>query len=62
MCELKVILVKGDIRSTVMESVTKITVEGDMIDLYGILGERESVKGSIKEINFGSGEALILQK
>lgn len=45
-----------------MESVTKIIVNGDDIDLYGILGERESVKGSVKEINFGTGEALILQK
>ncbi|WP_340818605.1 CooT family nickel-binding protein [Methanolobus sp. WCC4] len=62
MCELKVVLVSGETRDTVMESVTKIVVNDDNIDLYGILGEKETVKGSIKEINFGTGEAVLLQK
>lgn len=62
MCELKVILIKGETRSIVMESVTKMIVEGENINLYGMLGEKETVKGSIKEINFGSGEAIILQE
>lgn len=62
MCELKVILVSGEVRDTVMESVTKMVVNGADIDLYGILGEKETVKGSIKEINFGTGEAIILNK
>ncbi|WP_094228312.1 CooT family nickel-binding protein [Methanolobus psychrotolerans] len=62
MCELKVILVNGETRSTVMESVTKIIVDGENIDLYGILGEKEVVKGLVKEINFGTGEAIIFHK
>jgi predicted RNA-binding protein len=45
-----------------MESVTKMIVEGENVDLYGILGEKETVKGSIKEIDFGSGEAIIIHK
>ena len=62
MCELKVILIKGETRSMVMESVTKMIVDGQNVNLYGMLGEKETVKGSIKEINFGSGEAIILQE
>jgi predicted RNA-binding protein len=60
MCELKVVMVDGETRSTVMESVTRIIIEGDDIGLYGIFGEKESVKGSIKEINFTTGEAIIV--
>ncbi len=62
MCELKVILIKDETRSIVMESVTKMIVEEENINLYGMLGEKETVKGSIKEINFGTGEAIILQE
>ncbi|WP_319508002.1 CooT family nickel-binding protein [uncultured Methanolobus sp.] len=62
MCELKVILINGETRSMVMESVTKMVVDGENIDLYGILGEKETVQGLIKEINFGTGEAIILHK
>ncbi len=60
MCELKVILVEDDNRSTVMESVTKMVVEGDEVHLYGILGEKETVKGYVKMVDFGTGEALIV--
>jgi predicted RNA-binding protein len=59
MCELKVILVDGDNRETVMESVTRLVVDGDSVTVYGIFGESEIVKGSVKEINFGTGEAIL---
>ncbi|KXS42577.1 MAG: hypothetical protein AWU59_1582 [Methanolobus sp. T82-4] len=62
MCELNAILVKGDERKTVMESVTKMVVEGDSILLYGLLGEKETVEGSIKEVDFSKGETIILGK
>ncbi|HII02627.1 TPA: CooT family nickel-binding protein [Methanosarcinaceae archaeon] len=62
MCELNVIMLRGEEREQVMESVAKIVVEGDSIKLTGILGERMTVTGSIKEINFSSGEALLLAK
>ncbi|AKB24818.1 hypothetical protein MSMTP_1349 [Methanosarcina sp. MTP4] len=62
MCELNVIMLRGEEREQVMESVAKIVVEGDSIELTGILGERMTVTGSIKEINFSSGEALLLAK
>ena len=60
MCELNVILLRGDRRERVMDSVAKILVEGDSIQLTGILGDKMTIEGSIKEINFSRGEALIL--
>ena len=62
MCELNAILVNGDERKTVMESVTKMVVEGDSIQLYGLLGEKETIEGSIKEVDFSKGETIILGK
>ncbi len=60
MCELNVVLLRGDVRERVMDSVAKILVEGNSIQLTGILGDRMTVEGSIKEINISRGEALIL--
>ena len=60
MCELSIILLRGENREKVMESVAKILVEGNSIQLTGILGDKMTVEGSIKEINFSRGEALIL--
>ncbi|KKG15949.1 RNA-binding protein [Methanosarcina sp. 2.H.T.1A.6] len=60
MCELNVIMLRGENREKVMESVAKILVEGKSIQLTGILGDKMTVEGSIKEINFSRGEALIL--
>lgn len=62
MCEINVFLLRGDERERVMDSVAKIIVEGDSIELTGILGDRMTVEGSVKEINFSRGEAIILAK
>jgi predicted RNA-binding protein len=62
MCELNAILVNGDERKSIMESVTRIVVDGDSIELYGILGDREIVSGTIKEVNLTKGETIILAK
>jgi hypothetical protein len=43
-----------------MDSVARILVEGNSIQLTGILGDQMTVEGSIKEVNFSRGEALIL--
>ena len=60
MCELNVILLRGDRRERVMDSVAKILVEGNSIQLTGILGDKMTLVGSIKEVNISRGEALIL--
>jgi predicted RNA-binding protein len=62
MCEINVIMIRGETRERVMDSVAKILVEGNSILLTGILGDRMTVEGSIKEVNFSRGEALILAK
>jgi hypothetical protein len=62
MCELDVVLLKDSTRQLVMESVTKVLVDGDSIELIGILGDRTTLKGSIKLIDFSKGEIVILSK
>jgi predicted RNA-binding protein len=62
MCELKVLLLKDGERKTIMESVTKMVVVGGSIELYSILGEKETVAGSIKEVDFSKGETIIIGK
>ncbi|WP_406662291.1 CooT family nickel-binding protein [Methanolobus sp. ZRKC3] len=62
MCELNAILVDGDERKSIMESVTRIIVDGDSIELYGILGDRQIVSGTIKEVDLTKGETIILAK
>ncbi len=62
MCELNAILVNGDERKSIMESVTRIVVDGDSIELSGILGDSEIVSGTIKEVNLTKGETIILAK
>ncbi|MGP8320320.1 MAG: CooT family nickel-binding protein [Methanosarcinaceae archaeon] len=62
MCELKVILDRGGEQELIMESVTRMVVDGDSIELTGIFGDRIIVSGSIKEIDFTKGETLIIEK
>jgi uncharacterized protein len=60
MCELNVFLLRGDERERIMDSVARILVEGNSVQLTGILGDQMTVEGSVKEVNFSRGEALIL--
>jgi predicted RNA-binding protein len=62
MCEINVIMIRGDTRERIMDSVAKMVVEGNSIQLTGILGDKKTVEGSIKELNFSRSEALILAK
>lgn len=62
MCELDAVILKDNTRQLVMESVTKVIVEGDSIELIGILGDRAMLEGSIKIIDFSKGEIVILSK
>lgn len=60
MCELNVIVINGDEKELVMESVTKMLVDGDSIELTGIFGEKTIIFGTIKEIDFSKGETIII--
>lgn len=62
MCELNAVLVSGDDRELVMESVIRMVVDGESIELTGIFGDRMIVSGSIKEVDFAKGETIILGK
>lgn len=62
MCELDVVILKNSTRQLVMESVTKVLVDRGSIELIGILGDRTTVEGSIKSIDFSKGEIVILSK
>lgn len=60
MCELNAIVINGDERELVMESVTKMVVDGDSIELTGIFGEKTIIFGTIKEVDFSKGETIII--
>lgn len=62
MCELNAILVRGDEQEVVMESVTRMVVDGDSVELTGIFGDKKVVSGSIKEVDFTKGETIIIEK
>ncbi len=62
MCELNAILVRGDEREVVMESVTRMIVNGDSVELTGIFGDKKVISGSIKEVDFTKGETIIIEK
>ena len=62
MCEINVILLSGESRERIKDSVARIQVEGDTIQHTGIIGDNMKVEGSVKEINFSRGEAIILSR
>ena len=47
MCESKVFKLKDGKEELVMEEVVRIEVEGDVLKLYGLLGEVKEIKGKI---------------
>lgn len=59
MCESNIFLEHDGTRELVMEEVVQVLIDGDEIQLFGILGEREEVKGVIKEINLNRHEVII---
>ncbi len=61
MCELNAIMIKEGSKEVIMESVTRMIVEGNHIELTGIFGEKTLVRGSIKEVDFTKGETLIVE-
>lgn len=61
MCELKSILVDSGTRETLMENTIRIKIEGDKIELTGILGEKKMIRGKITEINITKQEAIIVK-
>jgi len=46
-CESKVYRLKDGEEELVMEDVVRIEVEGDVLKLYGLLGEMKEIRGRI---------------
>ncbi len=47
MCESKVYRLRDGEEELIMEDVVRIEVEGDILKLYGLLGEAREIKGRI---------------
>jgi len=59
MCESSVLIESGSGRELLMEDVVLIEIDGEDIKLREILGETQSTKGRIKEINEMSHTVVI---
>lgn len=64
MCESKVVRVKGGgsgekAEEVVMEDVVRVEVDGDLIRLYGLLGEYKETKGKIVLMDMRSHRIVI---
>ena len=60
MCDLSIILLRGDVREPIMNDVVQVVVDGKSIKMTGIFGETKTVEGTIKEINVSRSEAIIV--
>ncbi len=59
MCESKVVLVKGNEKTIIMEDVTKIEVIDEYLRLFGLLGEYKEIKGRVIGMNLVDHEILV---
>ncbi len=61
MCESKVVLSKKDGEEVLMEDVIRIEVEGEILKLYGILGEYKEVKGKIALMDMKDHKIVVIE-
>jgi predicted RNA-binding protein len=59
-CDLSIILLRGDVREQIMNDVVQVVVDGKSIRMTGIFGETKTVEGTIKEINVSRSEVIIV--
>lgn len=59
MCESSVVLDTNGKMETLMEDVIRISIKGDTIELIGLFGERESIRGRISDIDMNKHEIVI---
>ncbi len=60
MCESKVILLREDgTRETVMDEAAIIRVNGEYVEVRGLLGESVTLKGAISEIDLMEHEITV---
>ena len=59
MCETNAFLRSGGAEEMLLESLSKIEVKGDSLQLFNIFGDRKELQGRIVEINFQGGKVLL---
>jgi predicted RNA-binding protein len=59
MCQTNAFALGAEKDDMLMEGVSRIEVDGDMLKLRGVFGERLEVKGRIREVNFQGGRLVI---
>ena len=59
MCELNAILIDGKDKTTLMEDVVRLAVDGNEITITGIFGDTMTLPGRILHVDMTKNEALI---
>ncbi len=59
MCESKIIRVRDGEEEVIMEDVVRVEVDGDVIRLYGLLGEYKETKGKIVLMDMRSHRIVV---
>jgi len=59
MCELNAILIDGKDKTTLMEDVVRLAVDGNEITITGIFGDTMTLPGRILYVDMTKNEALI---
>ncbi len=59
MCETNAYLKSGGSDELFLESLARVEVDGDMLYLTSIFGDKKTVNGRILEINFQGGKIIL---
>jgi len=59
MCELNAIIIEGKDKTTLMEDVVRLAVNGNEVTITGIFGDTMTLPGRILNVDMTKNEALI---
>ncbi len=59
MCELNAIIIEGKDKTTLMEDVVRLAVDGNEVTITGIFGDTMTLPGRILNVDMTKNEALI---
>ena len=58
MCEAHAFLIKDGVEEKILESVDRVDVEGDTVNLVSIFGEQKMIKGVLKSYDGDAGRIV----
>ena len=61
MCLAKAYSCKGDETELILEDVSRMTIEGDNLQLRTLFGEQKEIRGLVKEVDFQNARIIIEQ-